>query len=231
MAVQRELDGGAITLRGRVGDSGCQHAGGTETPTRGPIADSTESLWNVTAACRAACYTVPLVYGLERLPERVAHTRGKIGPHLAIRSRTLRFFVPELLSPGLRSRVGRPLSFEGLAPFSSEVQAILARVKDNQSFGEAVLKLFFASTDTSQAAGRAFLERLGARSEDREPPSGDQIARAQLAAIQTWATSNGDRFARLREIKQPVLVVNGSNDIMVPTVNSFHLAQNLLTHC
>ena len=28
-------------------------------------------------------------------------------------------------------------------------------------------------------------------------------------------------------IKQPVLVVNGSNDIMVPTVNSFHLAQNL----
>jgi pimeloyl-ACP methyl ester carboxylesterase len=120
-----------------------------------------------------------------------------------------------------------PEGGEGLAPFSSEVQAILARVKDNQSFGEAVLKLFFASTDTSQAAGRAFLERLGARSEDREPPSGDQIARAQLAAIQTWATSNGDRFARLREIKQPVLVVNGSNDIMVPTVNSFHLAQNL----
>jgi hypothetical protein len=60
MAVQRELDGGAITLRGRVGDSGCQHAGGTETPTRGPIADSTESLWNVTAACHAECYTVPL---------------------------------------------------------------------------------------------------------------------------------------------------------------------------
>ena len=119
-----------------------------------------------------------------------------------------------------------PEGGEGLAPFSSAVQGIFAQAKEKPQ-GETLLALFFPPAASSQAAGRAFLQRLGARSEDREPPSGDQIARAQLTAIQTWATFNGDRFARLREIKQPVLVVNGSNDIMVPTVNSFHLSQNL----
>jgi pimeloyl-ACP methyl ester carboxylesterase len=37
----------------------------------------------------------------------------------------------------------------------------------------------------------------------------------------------GARYARLREIKQPVLMANGRNDIMVPTVNSFILSQQL----
>jgi pimeloyl-ACP methyl ester carboxylesterase len=31
----------------------------------------------------------------------------------------------------------------------------------------------------------------------------------------------------LKEISQPTLVVNGSNDIMVPTINSFTLQQHI----
>src|SRR5437762_7524369 len=79
------------------------------------------------------------------------------------------------------------------------------------------LYLFFAPSETSQAAGRAFLGRLGARKKDREPPSNDQVRRAQLVAIQAWGTPQGERYARLGEIKQPVLVVNGNNDVMIPT--------------
>ncbi|MET8630152.1 alpha/beta hydrolase [Kitasatospora sp. NPDC004669] len=37
----------------------------------------------------------------------------------------------------------------------------------------------------------------------------------------------GERFAELRTITQPTLVVNGSNDIMVPTINSSIPAQNI----
>lgn len=34
-------------------------------------------------------------------------------------------------------------------------------------------------------------------------------------------------FAHLNAIKQPTLVLNGVDDIMVPSINSRHLAQNI----
>ena len=34
-------------------------------------------------------------------------------------------------------------------------------------------------------------------------------------------------FNYLRRIAQPVLVVNGNNDIVIPTINSYHLYQHL----
>jgi pimeloyl-ACP methyl ester carboxylesterase len=37
----------------------------------------------------------------------------------------------------------------------------------------------------------------------------------------------GERFAELKRIGHPTLVVNGSNDIMVPTINSFTLSQRI----
>lgn len=36
-----------------------------------------------------------------------------------------------------------------------------------------------------------------------------------------------DALNQLKQIKQPVLVINGSNDIVVPTVNSYTLFQNI----
>src|SRR5713101_3442819 len=37
----------------------------------------------------------------------------------------------------------------------------------------------------------------------------------------------GEPFAELKRIKQPTLVVNGNNDVMVPTINSFTLCQHM----
>jgi pimeloyl-ACP methyl ester carboxylesterase len=37
----------------------------------------------------------------------------------------------------------------------------------------------------------------------------------------------GERFGELKEIGQPTLVVNGNHDIMMPTINSYILAQNI----
>ena len=43
-----------------------------------------------------------------------------------------------------------------------------------------------------------------------------------------WGTDGDPRSARrLQQITQPVLVVNGKNDIMVPTINSYTLFQRL----
>jgi pimeloyl-ACP methyl ester carboxylesterase len=89
----------------------------------------------------------------------------------------------------------------------------------------SLLFLFFEQTQTSQVAGHQYLERMMLRT-DREPPTTEQVMHAHLAAIQEWAREprEPDSLARVR---QPILVVNGSHDIMIPTINSFTLAQQL----
>ena len=94
--------------------------------------------------------------------------------------------------------------------------------------GYAVLqKIFFAATDSSQAAGAAFIERLMQRKDDREPASGAQVAQGQMAAFRDWEKFTGERFADLRAIRQPALVRNGVHDEMIPVRNSYWLSENL----
>jgi len=91
---------------------------------------------------------------------------------------------------------------------------------------EDFLFLFFSPSAASQAAGRAFWERRHAR-KDQDPPSSVQTLKAQFAAITEWRNPRGEGYEHLKEITQPTLVVNGNNDIMVPTINSFILQQNI----
>ena len=89
------------------------------------------------------------------------------------------------------------------------------------------LFLFFSPSETSQAAGRAFWERRHQRVADVDPPSSVQTMKAQIDALLEWREVRGERFAELKNIRQPTLVVNGNDDIMVPTVNSFILSQHI----
>jgi pimeloyl-ACP methyl ester carboxylesterase len=94
--------------------------------------------------------------------------------------------------------------------------------------GYAVLqKIFFAPTESSQEAGAAFIERLTQRAEDREPISGAAVAQAQMAAFRDWEHFVGQRFANLRSIPHPTLVVNGILDEMISVQNSYWLSANL----
>jgi pimeloyl-ACP methyl ester carboxylesterase len=92
---------------------------------------------------------------------------------------------------------------------------------------EDFLFLFFEPSATSQAAGIAFWERRHRRTLDVDPPSSEQTMNAQTTAIGKWREQRGERFAELQHIKQPTLVVNGSHDIMVPTINSYILSQRI----
>ena len=94
--------------------------------------------------------------------------------------------------------------------------------------GYAVLqKIFFAPTESSQEAGAAFIDRLTQRSKDREPVSGPTVAQAQIAAFRDWEKFTGQRFADLKRIPHPTLVVNGIHDEMIPVQNSYWLSANL----
>jgi pimeloyl-ACP methyl ester carboxylesterase len=93
---------------------------------------------------------------------------------------------------------------------------------------EPRLFLFFEQTESSQRAGREFIERQARRTADRDPDSGEQTFAAQLGAIVGWGAPAGpEATARPRDVVQPVLVVNGRNDLMVPTINSSALFQQL----
>ncbi len=118
-----------------------------------------------------------------------------------------------------------PAGGEGMAAFSPQVQELVNR--PNSTAAERMLELFFSPTVTSQAAGKAWLSRIAARQADREPPASPQVAAAQLAALAKWGQVTGERYGSLKNIPHRTLVVNGHDDIMVPTVNSFILQQRL----
>jgi pimeloyl-ACP methyl ester carboxylesterase len=94
---------------------------------------------------------------------------------------------------------------------------------------EKLVKLFFAPSESSQAAGEAFAARLAARKQDREPLAGLPVAMAQIAAFRAWEHFSGERFAKLSKVTQPCLVVNGVFDNMIPVRNSYMLSEHLPT--
>ena len=91
-----------------------------------------------------------------------------------------------------------------------------------------LLAAFFSPSQASQAAGRAYLKRLAARTTDRDRPVSPRTAEAQLHAIREWgAVPSSDRYATLKNIKHPTLIVHGTKDIVVLPINAFILAQHL----
>ena len=93
---------------------------------------------------------------------------------------------------------------------------------------QRLVKLFFTPSESSQASGQAYAQRLAARRQDREPISGPKVAAAQLTAFRAWERGDGgERFAKLRRITQPCLVVNGVLDQMISVKNSYALAEHL----
>ena len=133
-----------------------------------------------------------------------------------------------------RPSIFRRMMLVGTAPRGGEdimhlEKPSLAKFLNDPSLqGYAILqKIFFASSEPSQAAGAAFIERLMQRSEDREPISGPAVAQAQMAAFREWEQVSGERFSDLKKIHHPTLVVNGVYDEMIPVSNSYWLSAHL----
>jgi pimeloyl-ACP methyl ester carboxylesterase len=109
-----------------------------------------------------------------------------------------------------------------------EKPSLAKRIQDPTNRGYDVLKkIFFTSSNASQAAGEAFIGRISQRKEDLDPPSGPKVANAQIAAFREWEGFKGERFAELKAIRHPMFVVNGVGDEMIPISNSYRLSENL----
>ncbi len=115
-----------------------------------------------------------------------------------------------------------PAGGEGISNMGAVLQDGVARAT---AFGKHPKHfLFFTQTINGQAAANAFLGRLNERTEDRDSGIRNETIGAQLTAIHAWGQGEP---SRLSEIHHPVLVANGDDDVMAPTINSFELARRL----
>ena len=117
-----------------------------------------------------------------------------------------------------------PRGGEGIGARPDWVGKLFARKYQRQE--DMWLPILFAPTRTSQAAGRAYIERIVARA-DRDTPVSDQSIAAQRAAIAVYGAAKDPSYANLKGLELPVLVVNGTDDIIIPTINSYILQQFL----
>jgi pimeloyl-ACP methyl ester carboxylesterase len=124
--------------------------------------------------------------------------------------------VRRVILLGTGPRGGEGMTFTELSPSEQENPESL------------LLGAFFSPTDTSQAAGKALIQRLKARKEDRDPPVSTKSAGAQLKALREWGMiPSSDRYATLANIKHRILIVHGNHDVVVSPVNALILAQRL----
>jgi pimeloyl-ACP methyl ester carboxylesterase len=103
----------------------------------------------------------------------------------------------------------------------------IAAAARGESKPENLLYVMFAHTDTSQAKGKEFLGRFLARQEDRDAPTSDALRDAEYDAIVEWGIPDHGALQRLTGINRPTLVIQGDNDLMIPTSLS-HLMAGLI---
>lgn len=112
----------------------------------------------------------------------------------------------------------------GLGAMAPETRALFFKKYDHQE--EMWLPILFAPSEGSQAAGRAYLARMMAR-KDRDAEVSMETVQAQATAIAAYGAQKDETYAHLKDLHQPTLVVNGDNDIIIPTINSYLLQQHL----
>jgi pimeloyl-ACP methyl ester carboxylesterase len=138
---------------------------------------------------------------------------GMIAQQLALDNPT---FIRRLILLATGPRGGEGMTFTELSP---EEQA------DPVAF---LLGAFFSPSEASQAAGRAYIRRLESRREHRDRPVSRDSAVAQLAAVREWGSIPASgRYAALKGITHPALVVHGNKDVVVAPINALILAEHL----
>jgi pimeloyl-ACP methyl ester carboxylesterase len=142
---------------------------------------------------------------------------GFVAQEIALQARDL---VRRLVLVGTGPRGG-----EGMATLTPEAQKIFGATYDEPD--HLWLRVHFTKSETSQAAGREFLKRFRLRSKNRDPEVNEKVGPAQIEAIGEWGAPREKPFEYLKSIRQPTLVVNGGNDVIIYPVNSFILQQQL----
>lgn len=105
----------------------------------------------------------------------------------------------------------------------NNLMKVLAEATSQKTYADPRMVLFFTNSKSSIDAGQAFLKRVSARQNDRDPATGPEVANAHAKAIVVWSTTQDDTNKTLNAITQPVLIATGSNDTMLPSQSSYEM--------
>jgi pimeloyl-ACP methyl ester carboxylesterase len=103
----------------------------------------------------------------------------------------------------------------------------IAAAARGESKPENLLYIMFAHTEASQGKGMEFLGRFMERQAGRDAPTSDVARDAQYDAIVEWGIPDHAALQRLNGIKSPTLIIQGDDDLMIPTKLS-HLMAGLI---
>ena len=118
-----------------------------------------------------------------------------------------------------------PRGGEGMATLTPEAQEIFGATYDEPD--HLWLRVYFTPSERARPRAANFSSASGCAAENRDPEVNEKVAPAQIEAIGKWGAPREKPFDYLKAIHQPTLVVNGGNDVIIYTVNSFILQQHL----
>jgi pimeloyl-ACP methyl ester carboxylesterase len=126
-------------------------------------------------------------------------------------------------------RLVRRLILVGTAPKGGEehLLAVLQQAFSETDAPDPRLPLFFTASSASRSSGLAFLKRTQVRKDDRDTDNGGAVTDPQAKALITWCATPDPGHATLHAIRQPVLVVSGSRDTMLPASNAYAMFKEL----
>ena len=92
---------------------------------------------------------------------------------------------------------------------------VIAAVGGREPNPEGYLRVFYTSSAHSSGAGKASLERMLARTEDKDEPTDWATRQAQYDAVCSWGVPDHSALERVSAITAPVFVANGDSDPMI----------------
>lgn len=108
----------------------------------------------------------------------------------------------------------------------SDLPTLLAAAA-NLNAEDRFLKFGFTDSEASIKAGKLSYARIQKRTTDRDLPASEASGGAQLHAVLNWAQATPGALDELKQVKQPVLIIQGQEDIPVPVQNAENMAQSL----
>jgi len=130
------------------------------------------------------------------------------------------FSQPDLVRRVILAGTG-PKGAPGMERWSADVvDAVVA----DETGPTGVLYVFYAHTDSSQSIGQESLGRIYGWADGRDEQPSLESKNAQYEAVLSWGVRDWDAVARLAELQHPVLILQGDDDIMIPTKASYTLA-------
>ena len=118
---------------------------------------------------------------------------------------------------------------QGAAGMHGWAPEVMDAVGTPHTSPEAYLEVFFARSAASRQAGKEALQRMYARTEDRDTATTWATREAQYDAVCTWGIPDHALLQRLSAIDMPVFVANGDSDPMILPHYSYLLA-GLIPH-